>query len=66
MSDQQHLYRVEMLDRAPDGAPLWGVRRPDGSWCRSMAKPAWYIGRRTAEHDAADLNRYHGLTSDGS
>ncbi|MFI1520661.1 hypothetical protein [Kitasatospora cineracea] len=54
-------YRVEQVGKAPDGTPLWGVRRPDGTWVQSLGQPAWYIGRGTAERDAAELNEIHGL-----
>ncbi|MFE2346510.1 hypothetical protein [Kitasatospora cineracea] len=58
---QTATYQVEKLGEAPDGTPLWGVRRPDRSWYQSMGQPAWYIGRGTAERDAAELNQIHGL-----
>ncbi|MEU3496222.1 hypothetical protein [Kitasatospora cineracea] len=62
---QEALYRVERLGTAPDDeTPLWGVRRPNDTWVQSMGKPAWYIGRGTAERDAAELNQIHGLASD--
>ena len=51
------MYRVEQLGSAPDKTPLWGIRRPDGTWVESMGQPAWYIRRPVAERDADELNR---------
>ncbi|MFE1321573.1 hypothetical protein [Kitasatospora phosalacinea] len=59
-------YRVEELRKAPDGLPLLGIRRPDGTWYQSMGTDAYYYSPGKAQERADELNRHHGLGPDGS
>ncbi len=54
-------YRVDLLRTLSDGTPIWGVRRPDGSWRTEMGTEEMHVRRDHADNSAAQLNQINGL-----
>ncbi|KDN84358.1 hypothetical protein [Kitasatospora cheerisanensis] len=59
--DATGYYRVDLLRALTDGTPIWGVRRPDGTWRTEMGAEEMHVRRDHAEHSAAQLNQINGL-----
>ncbi len=55
-------YRVDRLRELSDGTPIWGVRRPDGTWRQEMGAAEMHVRRDYAENSADQLNRINKLT----
>ncbi|PJN24079.1 hypothetical protein [Kitasatospora sp. CB02891] len=68
MSDSEHAehatgyYYVDTLRTLQDNTPIWGVRRPDGSWRMEMGTAEMHVRRDHAERSAGQLNQINNLT----